>query len=88
MQTDVHYYEDGNVRLKTKETISESDVEASKVAKTISDFEHSLQESLNEKINGLNEGPFKSLRRQLPVTKQKIEWNKIVAYNVGPGMSS
>ena len=45
-------------------------------------LEKKYQEDLNRAFNNLSEGVFKSLRRQLPVTRQKIEWEKISGYRV------
>ncbi|KAK5626130.1 hypothetical protein RRF57_001845 [Xylaria bambusicola] len=41
------------------------------------------QEELNRGFTNLSEGAFKGLRRQLPVTRQKIEWDKVASYRVG-----
>jgi len=31
----------------------------------------------------MNEQSFKGLRRQLPVTRQKVEWDKVGGYRLG-----
>ena len=41
-----------------------------------------MQEDLNRAFVSLSEGSFKSLRRQLPVTRQRVEWEKIGGYRV------
>ncbi|KAK9236729.1 F-actin-capping protein subunit alpha [Lipomyces kononenkoae] len=83
---DVHYYEDGNVRLKATKQI-ESDFKStdkSSIVKSIAALERSYQEELNREFGGLSDGAFKSLRRQLPVTRSKIEWGKAIgAYRLG-----
>ncbi|KAK9376617.1 F-actin-capping protein subunit alpha [Lipomyces chichibuensis] len=83
---DVHYYEDGNVRLKTTKQV-ESDfpsAQTSSIIKSIAALERSYQEELNHEFGGLSDGAFKSLRRQLPVTRSKIEWGKAIgAYRLG-----
>lgn len=85
IKVDVHYYEDGNVRLVTNKAISASNSSGSGsgVAKEISTAEKKYQEELNRGFSSLSEGAFKGLRRQLPVTRQKIEWDKVASYRLG-----
>lgn len=85
IKVDVHYYEDGNVRLLTNKavTASVSSGTGSGLAKEISTAEKKYQEELNKGFTSLSEGAFKSLRRQLPVTRQKIEWDKVASYRLG-----
>jgi hypothetical protein len=85
IKVDVHYYEDGNVRLLTNKssTASISSGTGAGIAKEISANEKKYQEELNRGFTSLSEGAFKSLRRQLPVTRQKIEWDKVASYRVG-----
>jgi len=84
-KVDVHYYEDGNVRLLTNRSLSASvpSGTGSGIVKEISISEKKYQEELNKGFTGLSEGAFKSLRRQLPVTRQKIEWDKVTGYRLG-----
>ncbi|KAI0186677.1 2-oxoisovalerate dehydrogenase beta subunit [Xylaria flabelliformis] len=85
IKVDVHYYEDGNVRLLTNKPLSSSvasDTGAG-ISKEIAAGEKKYQEELNRGFTSLSEGTFKSLRRQLPVTRQKIEWDKVASYRVG-----
>lgn len=81
----MHYYEDGNVRLLTNRPISVSipSGTGSGIVKEISVAEKKYQEEVNRAFTGLSEGAFKSLRRQLPVTRQKIEWEKVTSYRLG-----
>ncbi|KAK9478853.1 F-actin-capping protein subunit alpha [Lipomyces japonicus] len=80
---DVHYYEDGNVRLKTHKEVSSSFTKGQAV-KAIGVAEKAYQEQLNLEFSGLGDGAFKSLRRQLPVTRSKIEWGKAIGtYRLG-----
>ncbi|KAL5598621.1 uncharacterized protein BROUX77_006455 [Berkeleyomyces rouxiae] len=86
IKVDVHYYEDGNVRLLTNKTVSGNSVVSGTgagLAKEISGVEKKYQEELNRGFTGLSEGAFKGLRRQLPVTRQKIEWDKVTSYRLG-----
>ena len=82
---DVHYYEDGNVRLLTNKPISASVASGTGagIAREIGAAERKYQEDLNRGFTSLSEGAFKGLRRQLPVTRQKIEWEKVASYRVG-----
>ncbi|KAL1977343.1 hypothetical protein VTN31DRAFT_202 [Thermomyces dupontii] len=85
IKVDVHYYEDGNVALNTKKPISLSvpSLTASAVMSKISVAEREYQEELNRAFSRLSEDAFKSLRRQLPVTRQKVEWEKVGGYRLG-----
>lgn len=85
IKVDVHYYEDGNVRLLTDRPVStslSSSASATEIAKQVAMTERKYQEDLNQAFGTLNEGTFKGLRRQLPITRQKIEWDKISGYRV------
>ncbi|KAK7750766.1 F-actin-capping protein subunit alpha [Diatrype stigma] len=85
VKVDVHYYEDGNVRLLTNKSINSSvpSGTGAGIVKEIGTAEKKYQEELNRGFTNLSEGAFKGLRRQLPVTRQKIEWDKITSYRVG-----
>jgi hypothetical protein len=85
IKIDVHYYEDGNVRLLTTKPISASIASASaaSIVREIAVAEKKYQEEVNKGFNNLSEGAFKGLRRQLPITRQKIEWDKIAGYRLG-----
>ncbi|ORY62560.1 F-actin-capping protein subunit alpha [Pseudomassariella vexata] len=84
LKVDVHYYEDGNVRLLTNKPVSSSaGATGVAIAKEIAAVEKKYQEELNRGFMSLSEGAFKGLRRQLPVTRQKIEWDKVASYRVG-----
>jgi len=85
IKVDVHYYEDGNVRLQTSKPVlvSTSSVLASAIVREITVAEKKYQDEVNKGFNNLSEGAFKGLRRQLPITRQKIEWDKIAGYRLG-----
>ena len=55
---------------------------AAEVVRRIAGVERAYQEELNRGFGRLSEGEFKGLRRQLPVTRQKVEWEKIGGYRV------
>lgn len=85
IKVDVHYYEDGNVRLLTTKPVSASisSESAASIVREITIAEKKYQEEVNKGFNNLSEGAFKGLRRQLPITRQKIEWDKIAGYRLG-----
>jgi capping protein (actin filament) muscle Z-line, alpha len=56
---------------------------AEAVVKRVAALEKQYQEEVNRGVVGMNEGAFKGLRRQLPVTRQRVEWEKIRGYGLG-----
>ncbi|EMC99765.1 hypothetical protein BAUCODRAFT_30169 [Baudoinia panamericana UAMH 10762] len=83
IKVDVHYYEDGNVRMTTSKKVELSSSGADAVVREIAKAENKYQEELNRAFTTLAEGSFKGLRRQLPVTRQRVEWEKIGGYRLG-----
>jgi capping protein alpha len=78
LRTTVHYYEDGNVQLNSDRDVSFSDCKtASDIVKKIKETEHEYQQALNESYVQLGDSTFKGLRRALPVTRNKLDWNKV-----------
>jgi len=55
---------------------------ADAVVREVAKAENKFQEELNRAFVQLAEGSFKGLRRQLPVTRQRVEWEKIGGYRV------
>ena len=79
----MHYYEDGNVRMSTSKSVEVPSASgADAVVREIAKAENKFQEELNRAFVQLAEGSFKGLRRQLPVTRQRVEWEKIGGYRV------
>jgi len=90
----VHYYEDGNVQLNSDSTQKVSvpeeknpDATASAAVKAITKAEHSFHQALDASYNTMGETTFKALRRALPITRTKIDWNKIKNYKIGTDVS-
>ncbi|KAI7194802.1 hypothetical protein D0869_05026 [Hortaea werneckii] len=85
VKIDVHYYEDGNVRMNTTKKVEAGNVNGGPeaVVKEIAKAENKFQEELNRAFTALAEGSFKGLRRQLPVTRQRMEWEKHQGYRLG-----
>jgi capping protein (actin filament) muscle Z-line, alpha len=82
----VHYFEDGNVLLNTDHPVQKDGISSpTALINAIAEDEKMYQEELNRTFAGLGDGIFKGLRRLLPVTKQKIEWERIASYKVKPG---
>jgi capping protein alpha len=73
------------VRLLTNKPVagSVSSGTGAGICKEIAMGEKKYQEELNRGFTNLSEGAFKGLRRQLPVTRQKIEWDRVASYRVG-----
>jgi len=77
----VHYYEDGNVQLvsNTEKQGSANGGDAKTAAvnaiKQISRIEAEFQEALNQSYNVMGDTTFKALRRMLPITKKKMDWD-------------
>jgi len=86
----VHYYEDGNVRLQTGQSASATSSSSTipsatgaAIVREIAASEKRYQDQVNKGFSELSEGAFKALRRQLPVMRQKIGWDKIMTYRLG-----
>jgi len=90
----VHYYEDGNVQLnsdtKQKTSVPDAgspDKTAEAVVKTISKMEQTFQQGLEGSYSTMGDTTFKALRRHLPITKQRMDWNKVAGYQLGSNLS-
>jgi len=90
IHVDVHYYEDGNVALSTTKPISLSisSLSVDTILSRIAAAERDYQEELTRAFSRLAEDAFKGLRRQLPITRQKVEWDKVGGYKLGQDIVS
>ncbi|KAK5946333.1 F-actin-capping protein subunit alpha [Knufia obscura] len=88
LSAQVHYYEDGNVALNTSRKISETNISdnGTEIVKRVAQVEKQYQEEVNRALVGMNEGSFRGLRRQLPVTRQRIEWEKVRGYSLSDNL--
>jgi len=84
----VHYYEDGNVQMNssTKDgfKIAKGDVEkmATEIVGTLNKFVVNYHSKISDYYLKMQDSTFKLLRRQLPITKSKIDWDKLQLYNL------
>ncbi|GME95051.1 unnamed protein product [Ambrosiozyma monospora] len=80
----IHYYEDGNVVLKTNKKIDIEVSSSANLIKSIEKFENEFELLVLKKFNNLNESQFKNLRRQLPINRSKVQWGKAIGnYKLG-----
>merc|ERR1712000_182875 len=82
------YYEDGNVQLNTNtnKAFKVPGGDAASAAKhtieAIKKAEQAFHQSLEVSYNTMGDTTFKALRRALPLTRTKIDWNKIRNYRI------
>lgn len=89
LQVNVHYYEEGNVQLNNtveKHLTSaggDPSATAANALKAIIKAEQSFHSALDASYTTMGDTTFKALRRALPITRMKIDWNKIRTYKIG-----
>jgi len=89
LRAQVHYFEDGNVQLQTEKTVDATApaTNPAEVIKQVKKAEMEYQQAINESYAQLSDTTFKALRRALPITRNKLDWNKILSYKIGNELS-
>jgi hypothetical protein len=93
IRVDVHYYEQGNVQLATEHRASfelpegEGAALASAIVSSIARIETEYQLEIGDVYQGLGDKAFRALRRALPVTRQRVDWDKVSGYSIGSDLS-
>lgn len=75
-----------NFSSKRDLSLSAASGSATAIVKEIATAEKAYQEALNSSFAGLDKGAFKALRRTLPISAMKIDWNKVGSYNLAHDM--
>ncbi|CAH8505726.1 unnamed protein product [Schistosoma turkestanicum] len=93
MKVQTHLYEEGNVQLiSSKEvdfTVTESLPKefAKESINKIKAGDCTYQTAIADNFKTMSDTTFKALRRQLPLTRSKLDWNKIITYQIGSELS-
>lgn len=79
VRINAHYFEDGNVQMKINKPFKKDISVEKDGAKAVVDFITKTEDDVLKGIDTLYEGlltdVFKTMRRELPVTKTKMDWN-------------
>ena len=77
-----HYFEDGNVQLIssksipiTKLSFNNDDEFTQLIVSLIDTSEGTVQKGLEDMYANMNEETFRAMRRLMPITRTKMEWN-------------
>ncbi|KAJ1915182.1 F-actin-capping protein subunit alpha [Mycoemilia scoparia] len=91
----IHYYEDGNVQqisnfdFNEQLNLTDDNSElASSIVKKIRALEQQYHRSLNDHYSQLSQKTFKAFRRMLPITRNKVDWDKIINYKIGESIEN
>lgn len=88
----VHYWEDGNVQMnsthKSTSNVKNDDDKVKNTMKALKDFLLTYHSAISKAYIQMDANTFKNLRRKLPITKQKMQWDKLEQYMIGKDTAS
>lgn len=79
-KVDLHYFEEGNVQMNAagehaaQLPVDGQAADAAALVEIIRKAEHAYMVTLEDTYSNMSEGPFKELRRTLPLTRMKFNW--------------
>jgi len=91
LKLNVHYYEDGNVQLATRSTpkvtvnTGNPGQTAAEITKAIKKAEQDYHVALENTYATMGDTTFKALRRVLPITKNRLDWERIKSEKMAGG---
>lgn len=93
IQIQTHYFENGNVQMNgtcqpSLPTLADTEDLPDAILSAICAYEQAYQSQLYEAVSRLRDNAFKALRRTLPITRQKIDWDKVVSYKLGSELAN
>ncbi|XP_053319751.1 F-actin-capping protein subunit alpha-2-like [Spea bombifrons] len=83
-----NYYEGGSIHLSTCHTFEETlclngiKEAANRLVEIVKKSDNTIQAALIEEYNSFSHTSLKAMRRQLPVTRSTLDWNKILASRI------
>lgn len=77
VQVQLETKHNASIALPVSVTASTAGASSKKVLALIEDQEGAYQESLGDTYHEMGEKTFKGLRRALPLTRQKLDWDKV-----------
>ena len=77
VQVQLETKHNASITLPASVTASSPGASAKKILALIADQEGAYQESLGDTYHEMGEKTFKGLRRALPLTRQKLDWDRV-----------